>query len=78
MQKNAMRVWIRPAAIVMGLSLFPISVSRVPHGLDSKVELVVNDACGQGGCCPQFMAVCDALPNAPENHRYFSSNCGLQ
>ena len=77
MPKNAMRVWIRPAAILMGLSLFPVSVSRVPDGSDPKVELVVNDACGQerGGCCPQFMAVCYAHPNAPANHKYFSSGC---
>ncbi len=78
MKKNANRVWIRPAAILIGLTLLPVSVSRVPHGPDSRVELVVNDACavGPGGCCPQFMAVCDQWPNAPANHKYLSSGCG--
>ncbi len=77
MQKNAKRVWIRPAAILIGLTLLPVSVKRVAHSPDSRVELVVNDACGQGGggCCPQFMAVCYGLPNAPANHKYFSSGC---
>ena len=80
MQKNAKLVWIRPAAILIGLTLLPVSVSRVPHSPDSGVELVVNDACGQvGGCCPQFMAVCYAFPDAPENHKYVSSgSCGLK
>ena len=77
MQKNAKLVWIRPAAILIGLTLLPVSVSRVPHSPDSGVELVVNDACavGPGGCCPQLMAVCYAFPNAPANHKYFSSGC---
>lgn len=75
MQKNAKRIWIRPAAILIGLTLLPVSVSRVPHSPDSGVGLVVNDACGQGtgGCCPQYLAVCDPFPEAPRNHKYFSS-----
>ncbi len=77
MQKNAKHVWMRPAAILIGLTLLPVSVNRV-QSPDARLELVVNDACGLGGggCCPQLGAVCDAFPLAPRHHKYFSSgNC---
>jgi hypothetical protein len=69
--------WIRPAAVLIGLMILPVGVKReMSEERVPKIELGVNEACGQGEtgtCCFLIGEVCDEFPNAPQNHRYYIS-----
>jgi hypothetical protein len=78
MGKTTVIRWIRPAAVLVGLMILPVGVKReMSEGRVPRIDLGINEACGQTGrCCFLIGEVCGDFPDPPQNHRYYiSGNC---
>ena len=73
MKKAHKSGFIRAAALLGALMVVPLVVKSAP-GSSGGLDVGINEACAFGGaCCFLPGAMCMYNPEAPANHKYFSS-----